>query len=425
MKLINYTLGFYATILFVTVSLWGVLFYSQLLWQVRSSIDEGLADYKIIIIDNLKNDSTIIQSSNFGKNKYIVKQIDENYALKITDTYRDTLIYSTLKQSKYRARLLTTAFLDENGRFYEMKVISQEINRGKLIRKFLFSLLGMLLFLLIGTALVNNFALKKTWKPFYRVLNLLNGFRLDQKLPDKNFPASQIHEFNLLNNSVKKLVNTNREIYESQKHFIENVSHEMQTPLAIGMNKLEMLVDSEELSEPQLQTIGDIIDTFKRLSGLNKSLLLLSKIKNKQFLSEENIDFDDVFIRTINNLTDYIDFWGINVAYNKSGNFVHKMNPDLAGILMMNLVKNAVTHNCQNGKIIIRMTSASFSIGNTGKKEAIPSDRIFQRFNKDAENKRSTGLGLAIVKAVTNASGLDINYSFNGKHIFSVTKTMN
>ena len=65
MKLINHTLLFLSVILFTTVGLWAILFNSQLLKQVKSTIDEGLGNYKIVIIDKLKDDSLIVQQNAF------------------------------------------------------------------------------------------------------------------------------------------------------------------------------------------------------------------------------------------------------------------------------------------------------------------------------------------------------------------------
>ncbi len=424
MRLVNHTLSFLATILFVTIGIWAILFFSQLLNQVKVSLDEGLSDYKIVIIDNLKNDSLIKQNAEFGEKKYLVRQVDEEYALKVVDTYKDTILYSHLRQKNYKARLLTTAFVTSNGNYYEMKVLSQELNRSKLINKFIVSLFWMFLFLLISTIMVNTLALKKTWKPFYQVLDYLNDFRLDKRYQKRQMESTNIREFVMLDESVKNLIDTNIEIFESQKQFIENVSHEMQTPLTIGLHKLELLAENDGLSENQLQNIGEIIESFKRLSGLNKSLLLLSKIQNKQFPAEDNIDFDIIFSNTINILSDLIDFWEIKLDYRKKSKFIYKMNKDLSEIMVMNLVKNAIIHNHRNGEIQIKMNAFGFTIENSGTNEPIPPDRLFQRFSKNTDNKSSTGLGLSIVKAVSMVSNLKIEYKFNNRHIFKINSSV-
>src|SRR5690606_760416 len=97
-------------------------------------------------------------------------------------------------------------------------------------------------------------------------------FRLDDPKPF-NDRKTQINEFQLLNNSVKKLLEKNIETYNSQKQFIENASHEMQTPLAIGLNKLELLVENHSLDEEALPIVSSVMDNLERLSRLNKSLL--------------------------------------------------------------------------------------------------------------------------------------------------------
>ena len=421
MKLINHTLLFLSVILFATVGLWAVLFYSQLLKQVKDTIDEGLANHKIVIIDKLKDDSLIVQQDGFLDNSYIIKSVGEDYALQVRDSYKDTLIFSDLKNISYQARLLTTAFVAYDGKYYEMKVISHELDKGKLIKKIAISLLWLFLFLFVSTILVNNFALKKTWKPFYQVLKYLNDFRLDRSAY-RELSETSIKEFSLLNESIQNLLKTNVDIFNSQKQFIENASHELQTPLAIGINKLELLAEDAGLSPEQIRKIGDIIEAFQRLSGLNKSLLLLSKIENKQFISEELLNFDKIFSRIIHDFSDYAEYQKIKITYLKEDKWVFNMNKDLAEMLVMNLVKNAIIHNQQGGELIIRLSSSSFTIENTSNEPLMPADKLFIRFNKNLNSKSSTGLGLAIVKAIADLSGLIVTYSYNGRHVFKVSE---
>ncbi len=420
MKLINHTLLFLSVILFATVGLWAVLFYSQLLKQVKATIDRGLEHYKIVIIDKLKDDSLIVQQDIFLDNNYIIKSVSEDYALQVRDSYKDTLIFSNLKNIRYQARLLTSAFVASDGKYYEIKVISHELDKGDLIRKIAISLLWLFLSIFVSTILVNNFVLKKTWKPFYQLLKYLNDFRLD-KSAYRELSETSIKEFSLLNESIQNLIKTNVDIFNSQKQFIENASHELQTPMAISINKLELLAEDDSLSPEQIQKIGDIKEAFHRLSGLNKSLLLLSKIENKQFISEEPVNFDKIFSRIIHDFSDYTEYQKIEITYHKEDNWVFNTNKDLAEILVMNLVKNAIIHNRQNGEIIIRLASSSFTIENTSNEQLMPADKLFKRFNKNPNSKGSTGLGLAIVKAIADVSGLTITYSYNGRHVFKVS----
>ncbi|MFI1744054.1 sensor histidine kinase [Thalassobellus sediminis] len=420
MKLINHTLLILSVILFTTVGLWAFLFYSQLLSQVKTAIDEGLTNHKIAIIDNLKDDKTISEQLDFLDKSYIIKNVNEAYALQVRDTYKDTLIFSSLKHNNYEARLLTTAFVASDGKYYEMKVLSHELNKGKLIKKIITSLLWLFLLLALSTFMVKKFVLKNTWKPFYQLLNYLNNFRLD-KSNSQELSKTNIEEFTLLNESVQKLLNTNVDIFNSQKQFIENASHELQTPIAIGINKLELLAESPDLSSDQLKKIGNIIESFQRLSGLNKSLLLLSKIENKQFISKESLSFNNILSRIKQDFLDYSEFQKIKITYLKEGDWEFNMNKNLAEILIVNLIKNAIIHNKkEHGEVIIKLTSSYFTIENTSDIPRINAKNLFQRFNKNTSSKTSTGLGLAIVKAIAEVSNLSVTYSYNNNHIFKV-----
>jgi signal transduction histidine kinase len=412
---------FLSLVLFVTVSLWAVLVYFQLLKQVKTTIDEGLADYKIVLIDKLKDDSLIVQQDIFEENNYIIKSVGEDYALQVRDSYKDTLVFSPLRNTNYQTRLLTTAFVASDGKYYEMKVISQELSKGKLFQKIAYSLLWLYLFLFVSTILINNFVLKKTWKPFHQLLKYLNDFRLDRGV-FRQLSKTRIKEFSLLNESVQILLKTNTDIYNSQKQFIENVSHEMQTPLAIGINKLELLAGEENLSPDQIRQIGNTIEVFQRVSSLNKSLLLLSKIENKQFFSVEQLSFDEIINRIISDFSDYAEFQKIEISYQKEDIWEYEMNKDLAEILVMNLVKNAIVHNQQGGEVLMKLSAASFTIDNTSKEPALSTDKLFERFNKNSKSKSSTGLGLAIVKAIADVSGLTVSYDYNGRHVFKVSE---
>ncbi len=422
MKLINHTLLFLSAILFVTVSMWAVFFYYQLLNQVKITIDEGLANYKIVLIDKLKDDSLIIQQNVFIENNYIIKNVTEEYALRVRDSYKDTMIFSTVKNLRYQTRLLTSAFVATDGKYYEMKVISQELDKSKLIEKLASSLLWLYLFLFVSTILTNRFVLEKTWKPFYQLIKYLNDFRLD-KMELQKPSESRIREFSILNKSILNLLKTNVGIFDSQKQFIENVSHELQTPLAIGINKLELLAGDKDLSAEHITKIGSVIETFQRLSGLNKSLLLLSKIENKQFISKEILSLDEIFTRILDDFSEYSEFREIRTEYHKEDLWFIKINRDLADILVLNLVKNAIRHNLSGGELIIRLFSSGFSIENTSAEPAMPSDKIFERFNRNPKSKSSTGLGLAIVKAIADVSELTVNYTYNGRHIFKVSSS--
>ena len=116
-------------------------------------------------------------------------------------------------------------------------------------------------------------------KPIYRLTDWLRHRKTDEDIPqpDSNIKAQ---EFKEIESAVLESSEKTRQVFEAQKSFIGNASHEIQTPLAICRNRLELLVDETQLTEHQLSEIEKTLDTLGYISRLNKSLLLLSKIDN-------------------------------------------------------------------------------------------------------------------------------------------------
>lgn len=421
MKLLNYTLVWLTSILFVAVSGWAIFFYYQLLNEVKNTIDEGLSSYKISLIANLKNNPQLLTHEIPGDQNYFLHEIPAERALQIRDTYKDTVVYSEIRKETEPRRVLTTAFAAEDS-FYELKIVSQELDRKALITKIAGLVLWLYLFLLGTILVVNNFVLKKTWEPFYSLLAYLRNFRLDESKPQQP-EKTKIREFSDLNNTIYKLLKANIDIFNSQKQFIENASHELQTPLAIAINKLELLAGSDELNEEHIAKIGNIIQMLQRLAEINKSLLLISKIENKQFVNNEKVDFDEVFKQVLSNFSDYIEFRKIKIHYFLNNNWIYTMNRQLAEILIINLVKNAVFHNYKGGEVFIDLYSGGFTIENSSAESAISPAELFKRFNKNKNKTESTGLGLAIVKAIADVSGCSVSYRYHtqNRHAFKIS----
>jgi len=421
MKLLNYTLFWLSAILIVTVSAWAIFFYYQLLNEIKNTMDEGLASYKISLIGNLKNNPQLINNEIQGNQNYYLRLIPAEKALQIRDTYSDTLVYSEIKSVLEPRRVLTTAF-ETDDTFYELKIVSQELDRKELIAKIAGLILWLYLFLLVTILVVNNLILKRTWEPFYKLLAYLGNFNLSESVP-KHPEKTKISEFSILNDTIYKLLNANIDTFISQKQFIENASHELQTPLAISINKLELLAGSPELTDAHIAKIGNIIQMLQRLAEINKSLLLISKIENKQFLNNENVDFDEIFKQVLSDFSDYIEYRNINIHYVVNTKCIKSMNRQLAEILVRNLLKNAVFHNFMGGEVFISMFDCVFTIENTSDDPALNPDELFKRFNKNKTKAGSTGLGLAIVKAIADVSGLTVSYSFANteKHSIKVS----
>ena len=135
-------------------------------------------------------------------------------------------------------------------------------------------------------------------RPLYALLRWLDGYTVGAR----NAPLAvetSVTEFRKLNDAARRYAERAESSFERQKQFIGNASHEMQTPLAVCRNRLEMLVDdAHALTGEQLGEIAKVQRTLDYLVRLNRSLLLLSKIDNGQFPEAEEVDVNALVRRT-------------------------------------------------------------------------------------------------------------------------------
>ena len=419
MKLLNHTLKYLSLTLLVIISIWAAIFYINMLDEVYDSLDDGLDNYKILIINRAHEDSTVLTKDTFAESNYEIREIGEKEALSRKDVHADTLMYTLNEEDFEPFRMLTSAFT-LNNRYYELKVISSMVEEDDLIEDLLYSLIWLYVAMIASIIIVNNFLLKKTWKPFYLLLDQLKQFKLG-KDPVIKPAETQVKEFKELNEAVGLLINRSLEAYNGQKQFIENASHELQTPLAISINKLELLTEKEDLTETNLIAIGQVIQTLERLTRLNKSLLLLSKIENKQFQENEQVDLNAVFKNLVEEFTDFAEYKNVSLKLEEIGQLNAFMNKNLAEIFITNFIKNAIVHNVSNGFVRIMVNPTSFTIYNSGSDAALDPEKIFLRFQKKSNEKNNTGLGLAIVKAIADLYGINIYYSFDNGHRMTVS----
>ena len=418
MKLLNYTTTYFAIILFVLLTLWAVIFYFEMLDEIYDSIDDGLENQKMLVIRQAKEDTTVLNKTEFDDGYYTIKQTSYSNARSFTDSYRDTLMYMQNEEDFEPVRLLETVFKQDDS-FYRLKIKTSMVEEDDLIKELFFSLLWLYAGLIFSILLLNNFIHKKIWKPFYNLLGRLSSFNIekDEKV---SLESTKIEEFSLLNKRIEHLLDKSVQSYRSQKEFIENASHELQTPLAISINKLELLVEGNHLQENQLEQLASTLDNLERLKRFNKSLLLLSKIENKQFPEKELVNFNMLIKEIALEFADLSTHKKMKVEIVEEADFQLSMNRDLANILLSNLIKNALVHGITDGVVEVRLTQNSISIKNNGVGHALDSTKIFSRFQKTQYDKKSTGLGLAISKAISERFEIQLEYYYQDAHIFKL-----
>ena len=423
MKLLNKSLLFLTVSLFVIVGIWSVFFYFGMLSQIKESVDEGLDNYKRQIVFRAQSDSTLLNQSNFEAGFFTIHEIPETIALEIRDAYIDTMMYmqdaDDILPELEPVRILTTAF-EQDGKFYKLRIINSMVEESDLIKELFIDILILYFVLIVGLVLINNIVLKKLWQPFYALLSQLKNYKIGntKQVPQS---ASNIKAFKDLQQAVAILLQHNNETYERQKQFIGNASHELQTPLAIAINKLELLIEKGSLSNDQAEQVAAIMQVVDRMVRLNKSLLLLSKIENNQFLNNEKVVFNAIVQQIIADFEDFANYKSVTIHFTPSEEVVVDMDKSLATIIVTNLLKNAIVHNIENGEINVKLNSSVLEVSNSGVTTPMDNQIVFSRFYKFDNHSNGSGLGLAIVKAICDMYQFKVDYQYKENlHFFSI-----
>lgn len=271
----------------------------------------------------------------------------------------------------------------------------------------------------VAFVVVMRFIACKLWQPFDHTLQQVELFQLEKgNIP--TFQKTTTKEFVRLNTAVGRLIENNVESYKTQKEFTENASHELQTPLAILQGKLEILLQSPDLKQEQAEVIQDMLATLKRMTQLNRSLLLLARIDNRQYQSEEQVNIVTEVTDLLPQLQLLAGGISIQTDFNTERLLVN-CNRILLDSLINNLVVNAVRHNRPGGFVGIALKEKGMIISNTSDESPLDCHLIFNRFYRPSPKTKGNGLGLAIVKAICEYHNWNITYDCtNNIHRFRI-----
>ena len=423
MKILHYTYRQLALMLLLLMAVWGVLFYYTIIDEVVDETDDTLENYADIVINATLNDPSVLDTGGNLMSMYSFRPISEEEWKRHDEYFYDSTVYVAAEDEVEPVRVMCTAFRMPDGRCYELTLMVSILERDDMVEALLWYLGVLFLLFLVATSVGIRLILKGVFKPLHRLLEWLQRIQPGKEVPPLNNPTD-IHEFRLLSEAALAMGNRSYKAYEEQKQFIENASHELQTPLAIAFGKVELLAESEGLNGQQMKELDAIYATLGRAVRLNKSLLLLSRIENGQYTETEDVSVDGVLDDLLPDLMDIYEYKQIRlVRYTGSAPFVIRCNHLLAHILVSNLVKNALLHNCEGGCLEVATTPVSLTVRNTGS-GPLDESRLFQRFYHVSGNKKeSTGLGLAIARTIAVSAKLKLTYAWqDNMHCFRLVK---
>lgn len=209
-----------------------------------------------------------------------------------------------------------------------------------------------------------------------------------------------------------------KKIQEEQRQEMIDISHNLQTPLAVIKCELELFADSH----PDNEKIYEVKKSINKVSQFIRKLLHLAKLENDTFeveliplnftaLIKENVDYFEVMteesgIKLISSIT--------------SGKVLILGNKRLLTELLINLINNSIKYRTSDEESIIEISlfeeekDVKLIVSDNGmgiSEKDLP--HIFTRFYRGFQKKniKGTGLGLAICKKIMDKHGGKISAS--------------
>ncbi len=307
---------------------------------------------------------------------------------------------------------------DLNGKFVRIEMMDVFVEDSDIYESVVKIITRLFILLAIALILAGFFISKILLRPFDETLERIRKFKVQDKAK-MDLPKTSTKEFATLNQFIGDMTEQAREEYQALKKFSEDASHEIQTPLAIAQGKLELLTDDPNLSEEQFALITSTQNALKRLSKVQQSLALLTKIENREFNPQHQTDVSTLVENTLENFKELFEMRDLRVDSQIDRGVTIKLDKHLGAIMLDNLVHNAIRHNQEGGYVKIELDKKHLRISNSGAPPPGDPARMFRRFEKNGSIE-STGLGLAIVKEICDYHSMKIRYMYSTDHQIEV-----
>ncbi len=208
--------------------------------------------------------------------------------------------------------------------------------------------------------------------------------------------------------------------FAQQKQFTADASHELRTPIAVIISEAQTTLARERSAQEYRETIEACLDTAQQMRRLTESLLELANLDaSQQSLKREPLDLAELVRQRVEFIHPLADQRGLRLN-GKFSPAPTSGNADHLGLVINNLLSNAIYYNKTGGEITVTTGAESgiafVTVADTGQGIAANDlPLIFDRFYR-ADKSRSraegrSGLGLAICKAIVETQGGSIQVS--------------
>ena len=202
----------------------------------------------------------------------------------------------------------------------------------------------------------------------------------------------------------KRVIAPIQETYLKQKQFITGASHELKTPLAIISSNADVL----EMMNGDSKWTTNIHNQVDRLTSLVNSLVVFSRMEEKDTVERTNFDLTETLKSRIEDFDELANFQKKNIKADVDPNLHYYGEKDSIIQLMDILLENAIKYAPEDSDISVKLNKtrkyATLKVSNKANVVKGDLSKVFDRFYRLDESRNSEikgyGIGLSMAQLI-------------------------
>jgi heavy metal sensor kinase len=394
-------------------------------WVQERTIDPELLNIVVQIFDS--NGEQIASSKNI---RDIVSLPSGTFTSVLKGESRYDEVSAAMPSGRpIRLRSLTLPVLENDKVAYIVQVVSPLTHMLVTLRDLKFILFLLLPLLVVISGIAGAFFANLTLSPVNRMIDTAQRISTEN-LKLRIAPPKAKDELRRLADTFNEMLGRLEESFLSQQKFIEDLAHELKTPLAVIKGELEVTLKKVRLTEEYEAALNNNLEEVNKLIKILEQLLILARLdKNVVPLEMKPVDISRLIEETINEIKTLASQKNISIQFMSRGEAIVCGDESRLRQLFLDILDNALKYTPTQGKVAIEVGPesnwAKTTISDSG--QGVPEDQlphIFDRFYRadKARDSSGFGLGLSIAKSIVEAhkGQIEVHSGLNKGSTFTI-----
>lgn len=333
------------------------------------------------------------------------------------------------KNGKYR--VLGTLYTNKSGTSYIL--ISEAVFNRDYLHILAKILIWISFILIVIVALTGWIFAGQALSPIRKIMNEVDGIQTS----DLNFRLATTQkndEISRLVITFNNLLSRVQNVFNTQKQFLSNVSHELKNPLSIIISQLEVILVKSRSNEEYVETLNSVLEDVKSLNVASEKLMQLARISSENtIIDKAPVRIDELIWSSKTTLQKSNPEYNIHIEIESLPEEESEMyvsgNEQLLRTALVNIMENSCKYSkCQEVKVLLSTgESREIKIEISDRGIGIPEDElnlVHEPFYRSSisSNFKGSGIGLSLVNSILNLH--DIKYTLFNNRSGGTTTTL-